>query len=143
MSCCRCSARYRFLCRKQQGTTITRRFAPEQGPGVLHHAGVTLALVMQGVNQVLSVYAARSYCDNRIGLERNPTVMTEPIHTSPPIQQTGREAHAASAADASSIGCDKSFNLLLDTLCPDSIHLGAAFRSSSGRFIVNAAVSRC
>ena len=56
---------------------------------------------------------------------------------------TGESLHAAAETDAVTIGCDTSDNLVVDTLCPDSIHFGATFRSSSGRFIVNAATTRC
>src|SRR5262249_33071753 len=45
--------------------------------------------------------------------------------------------------NAATIGCDTSFNLVADTFCTDSIDFGAASRSSSGRFIVNAAIIRC
>ena len=37
---------------------------------------------------------------------------------------------------------EASVSLSAETACLDSIHLGAASRSSSGRFIVNAATSR-
>lgn len=49
--------------------------------------------------------------------------------------------YAAGATDAVAIGCDKSDNLAVDTFCRNSIHFGATLRSSSGRFIVNAATT--
>src|SRR5262249_55929090 len=57
--------------------------------------------------------------------------------------EQGRSVYAAAQADAVTIGCDASISLPADTLCPDSIHFGATFRSSSGRFIVNAATTCC
>lgn len=50
--------------------------------------------------------------------------------------------HAAES-NAAMMGCDASLNLVDVTLRPDLIHCGATFRSSFGRFIVNAAISRC
>src|SRR5690348_11440487 len=49
---------------------------------------------------------------------------------------------AADEIDALAIGCEPSFNFVTDTLWPDSIHFGAASRSSSGRFMAKAATSR-
>ena len=55
---------------------------------------------------------------------------------------TIKSVHAAEI-DAVRIRSDTSFNLVDDNRCPDSIHCGATFRSSSGRFIANAATTRC
>src|SRR5262245_38313299 len=49
--------------------------------------------------------------------------------------------HAAAEGDDARIGWDASANLVDNTLWRDSIHWGATFRSSSGRFMVNAATT--
>src|ERR1700745_1609805 len=55
-----------------------------------------------------------------------------------PLGRTEESVHAQAEPDAM-IGGDASRSFDADTFCPASIHLGAVSRSSSGRFIVNAA----
>jgi hypothetical protein len=76
---------------------------------------------------------------------------TSPEYSPPRANSARRSLHflstkeaftAAAQTDAVTIGCDASVSLAADTLCLDSIHFGATFRSSSGRFIVNTATTR-
>src|SRR5690242_9998953 len=56
---------------------------------------------------------------------------------------SGRSNYGSAAAHAAcDRGCLASARFVADTSCPVLIHSGATFRSSSGRFITNAATTR-